>query len=60
MVNTEFNSTEKIINKLLSLKRTIKLKSYQYISSCYDEMIYRSHSDIFQNEDLFFQNCRKN
>ena len=37
MVNTTFNKTEGMINKLQSLKRRTKLKFYKNISSYYDK-----------------------
>ena len=38
LVNTIYNTTEDMINKLQSLKGKTKLKVYKNISNCYDEM----------------------
>ena len=38
MVNTNYNSTEELINKLQSLKGKTKLKFYKNISDYYDSM----------------------
>ena len=52
MVNTTYNSTEDMINKLQELKSETKLKCYQNISNCYDNM------NIKMDEDPFAKNAR--
>ena len=47
MVNTKYNSTEDMINKLQELKRTTKLKFYKNISNYYNNMNVRSDEDPF-------------
>ena len=47
MVNTFYNSTEDMINKLQQLKGKTKLKFYKNISNCYVEMKNRN----FQTQD---------
>ena len=47
MVNTTYNSTEDMINKLQSLKGKTKLKFYKNISNYYTEM----KNKIFQTQD---------
>ena len=50
MVNTDYNSTEDMINKLQNLKGKTKLKFYKNINNYYIEM----KSKIFQTQqDLF-------
>ena len=55
MVNTTFNSTEDMINKLQQLKGKTKLKFYRNISNYYDEMNFRSFK--FE-EDPFVKNAQ--
>ena len=52
MVNTTYNSTEDIINKLQSLKGKTKLKFYKDVSNYYDNM------NIKMDEDPFSKNAR--
>ena len=50
MVNTTYNSTEDMINKLQSLKGKTKLKFNKNISNYYDEMKrknFQTHEDPF-------------
>ena len=55
MVNTKYNSTEDMINKLQSLKGKTKLKFYKNISNYYVEMKNRN----FQTqEDPFAKNAQ--
>ena len=53
MVNTTYNSTEDMINKLQSLKGKTKLKFYKNISNCYDEM---KRTNFQTQEDPFSKN----
>ena len=54
MVNTTYNSTQDMINKLQRLKGKTKLNFYKYKSSFYNEM----KSKIFQNQqDPFAKNA---
>ena len=53
MVNTTYNSTQEIINKLQSLKGKTKLNFYKNISDYYIEMKNRN----FQTQDLFSKNA---
>ena len=50
MVNTTYNSTQDMIDKLQSLKGKTKLKFYQNISIYYVEMDYRRRSNASQCE----------
>ena len=56
MVNTNYNSTEDMINKLQQSKGKTKLKFYKNVSNYYNEM----KNKIFQiyHEDLFFRNAQ--
>ena len=54
MVNTTYNSTEDMINKLQSSKGKTKLKFYQNISNLFDEMNIRTQSGNFQFEENRF------
>ena len=47
MVNTIYNSTEDMINKLQELKGKTKLKIYKNISNYYDIMNIRMDEDPF-------------
>ena len=47
MVNTKYNSTEDIINKLQQLKGKTKLKFYKNISNYYDNMNIRFDENPF-------------
>ena len=47
MVNTTYNSTEDMIDKLQSLKGKTKLKFYKNISNYYDNMNIRFDEDHF-------------
>ena len=47
MVNTTYNSTENMINKLQELKGKTKLKFYKNISNYYDKMNIRMDEDPF-------------
>ena len=47
MVNTTYNSTEDMLNKLQQLKGKTKLKFYKNISNYYDNMIKRFDEDPF-------------
>ena len=51
MVNTTYNSTQDMIDKLQSLKGKTKLKFHQNISIYYVEMAYRRRSNAFQFEE---------
>ena len=55
MVNTNYKSTEDMINKLESLKCKTKLKFYKNISKYYDEMNIRTFK--FE-EDPFSKNAQ--
>ena len=46
-VNTTYNSTEDMINKLQQLKRKTKVKVYKNISNFYDKMNIRFDEDPF-------------
>ena len=56
MVNTTYNSTEDMINKLQNLKGKTKLKFYKNISNYYDEMKYKNFQT--QEEDPFAKNAQ--
>ena len=47
MANTNYNSTEDMINKLQELKGITKLKFYKNKSNYYDNMDIRMHEDPF-------------
>ena len=47
MVNTSYNSTEDMIDKLQSLKGKTKLKFYKNVSNYYDNMNIRIDEDPF-------------
>ena len=54
MVNTTYNSTQDMINKLQLLKGKTKLKFHKSISNHYDKMSIRRRTAKFQfEEDLF-------
>ena len=55
MVNTTYNTTEDMINKLQSLKGKTKLKFYKNISKYYDEM---KHKNFRTQEDPFSKNAQ--
>ena len=55
MVNTTYNSTEVMINKLQQLKGKIKLKFYKNISNYYDEM---KHKNFQTQQDPFSKNAQ--
>ena len=55
MVNTNYNSTEDMINKLQSLKGRIKLKFYKNISNYYIEM---KNKNFQTQEDPFSKNAQ--
>ena len=50
MVNTTYNTTEDMIDKLKQLKDKTKIKFYKNISNYYDEM---KHKNFQTQEDLF-------
>ena len=52
MVNTNYNSTEDMINKLQELKGKTKLKFYKKLSNHYDNM------NIRMDEDHFAENAK--
>ena len=54
MVNTKYNSTEDMINKLQSLKGKTKLKFYKNISDYYIEMKNKN----YQTQDPFSKNAQ--
>ena len=54
MVNTTYNSTQDMINKLQQLKGKTKLKFYRNISNFYDEMNIRRQSGTFHFEEIHF------
>ena len=56
MVNTTYNSTEDMINKLQSLKGKTKLKLYKNISNLYIEMKNRNFQT--QDQDPFSRNAQ--
>ena len=56
MVNTTYNSTEDMIDKLQSLKGKVKLKLYKNISNYYIEMNNRSFQT--QDQDPFSKNAQ--
>ena len=59
MVNTTYNSTHDIINKLQSLEGKTKLKLYQNISNFCDELNIRRQSGNSQFEkDSFSKNVQ--
>ena len=47
MVNTKYNTTEDMFDKLKSLKRNSKLKIHQNINTYKNEIIYRRPVDFF-------------
>ena len=55
MVNTTYNSTEDMTNKLQSLKGKTKLKFYRNISKYYDEM---KHKNFEFEQDPFARNAQ--
>ena len=55
MVNTTYNSTEDMINKLQKLKGKTKLKFYRNVSNYYDEM---KHKKFQTQEDHFAKNAQ--
>ena len=55
MVNTNYNSTEDMINKLQQLKGKTKLKFYKNISNYYNEM---KNKNFQTQQDLFAKNAR--
>ena len=56
MVNTTYNSTEDMIDKLQSLKGKVKLKLYKNISNYYIEMKNRNFQT--QDQDPFSRNAQ--
>ena len=54
MVNTTYNSTEDMINKLQSLKGKIKLNFYKNTNSYYNEMKNKN----FQTQETFSKNAQ--
>ena len=56
MVNTKYNSTEDMINKLQQLKGKTKLKFYENISNYYVEMKNRNFQT--QDQDPFSKNAQ--
>ena len=57
MVNTYYNSTDNMINKLQKLKGKTKLKFYKNMSDCYDNMNIRFDEDPFaKNAQGFSKN----
>ena len=56
MVNTTYNSTEDMINKLQSLKGKSKLKFYKNISNYYNEM--KNKNFQTHHEDTFSKNAQ--
>ena len=56
MVNTNYNSTEDMVNKLQSLKGKIKLKFYKNISNYYIEM--KNKNFQTNNQDPFAKNAQ--
>ena len=56
MVNTSYNSTEDMINKLQSLKGKTKLKFYKNISNYYIEM--KNKNSQTNNQDPFAKNAQ--
>ena len=56
MVNTNYNSTEDMINKLQSLKGKTKLKFYKNISNYYIEMKHKNFQT--NNQDPFSKNAQ--
>ena len=55
MVNTEYNSTEDMINKLQDLKGKTKLKVSKNISNCCNEM---KHKNFQTQQDPFAKNAQ--
>ena len=55
MVNTNYNSTEDMINKLQQLKGKTKLKFYKYISNYYIEM---KNKNFQTQQDPFSRNSQ--
>ena len=55
LVNTTYNSTEDMINKLQELKGKTKLTFYKDISNYYDEM---KHKNFQTQEDRFSKNAQ--
>ena len=58
MVNTDYNSTEDMINKLQELKCKTKLKFYKNISNYYTEM--KNKNFQTNNQDPFAKNAQGN
>ena len=56
MVNTNYNSTEDMVNKLQSFKGKIKLKFYKNISNYYIEM--KNKNFQTNNQDTFSRNSQ--
>ena len=56
MVNTKYNSTEDIINKLQEIKGKTKLKFYKNISNYYVEMKNKNYQT--QDQDPFSKNTQ--
>ena len=54
MVNTTYNSSKDMINKLQMLKAETELKIYKNISNYYDEMNIGRQSGTFEFEDNLF------
>ena len=56
MINTKYNSTEDMINKLRSLKGKTKLNFYKHISNYYIEM--KNKNFQTQDQDPFSRNAQ--
>ena len=56
MVNTNYNTTEDIVNKLQSSKGKTKLKFHENISDYYDEM---KHKNFQTQEDHLSKNAQR-
>ena len=56
MINTNYNSTEDMLNKLQSLKGKTKLKLFKNISNFYIEMKNKNYQTI--NQDPFSKNAQ--
>ena len=55
LVNTKYNSTEDMINKLQELRGRTKLRLYKNISDCYNEM---KNKNFQTQQDPFAKNTR--
>ena len=54
LVNTKYNSTEDLIDKLQSLKGKTKLKFYKNKKKHYDNMIIRMDEDTFVKSSRYY------